>query len=46
MFKVIGATVVYGFASFGFYRWWQEYMQEHPCPQYNNVTGQNPPPNA
>lgn len=47
MFKVIGATVVYGFASFGLYRWWKEYMQEHSCPQCsNNVTGQNPLPNA
>lgn len=47
MFKVIGATVVYGFASYGLYRWWKEYMQGHPCPQCsNNVTGQNPRSNA
>ncbi len=47
MFKVIGATVVYGFASFGFYKWWKDYMQEHPCPQCsNNVTGQKPRSNT
>jgi hypothetical protein len=33
MFKVIGATVVYSFASFGFYKWWKAYKQERPCIQ-------------
>ncbi len=29
MFKVIGATVVYGFASFDLYKWWKDYMREY-----------------
>ena len=42
MFKVIGATIVYGFATFGFYKWCKDYMRKHPCHCSNNTTGQKP----
>lgn len=32
MFKIIGATVVYGFAGFGLYRWLKEYRRSIDSP--------------
>ena len=46
MFKVIGATVVYGFAGYGLYKWWQEYVQQHPNLQYDFTAEQHPRPEA
>lgn len=36
MFRIIGATVVYGFASFGLYKWCKEYLLKQPCPRCDN----------
>ena len=46
MFKIIGATVVYGFACFGFYKWWEEYMGEQPASNGGDKAEQGPRPRS
>lgn len=44
MFKIIGATVVYGFACFGFYKRRKEYMEEQPASNRGDKAEQGQPP--
>lgn len=33
MFKIIGAVVVYGFATYGLITWLKKVKEEHPKPE-------------